>query len=127
DDGGAARLRGRLQNLLHLLVQVVEGRPLEEFVGRVSSRTEGVSIARMVSPAGWGEPGQTPRVRRVHGRAARRTAGRDAHGEHVGTAGQATLVSRGEWVRDSTPGPGGAEYVAVCIPAFSPDTVHREA
>ena len=99
---------------------------IEEFVGRVSSRTGGVSIARMVSPAGWSEPGQTPEFDEytVVLRGALRVETRQ--GEHVVTAGQAIIVSRGEWVRYSTPEPGGAEYVAVCIPAFSPDTVHRD-
>ncbi len=99
---------------------------IEEFVGRVSSGTEGVSIARMVSPAGWGEPGQTPEFDEytVVLRGALRVEARE--GTHVVEAGQAIIVRRGEWVRYSTPEPGGAEYVAVCIPAFSPDTVHRE-
>jgi quercetin dioxygenase-like cupin family protein len=99
---------------------------IEEFVGRVSSGTEGVSIARMVSPAGWSEPGQTPEFDEytVVLRGALQVETRE--GTHVVAAGQAVIVRRGEWVRYSTPGPGGAEYVAVCIPAFSPDTVHRE-
>ena len=100
---------------------------IEEFVGRVNTRTEGVSIARMVSPAGWSEPGQTPEFDEytVVLRGALRVETRE--GEHRVAAGQAVVVSRGEWVRYSTPEPGGAEYVAVCIPAFSPETVHREA
>lgn len=100
---------------------------IEEFVGRVNTRTEGVSIARMVSPAGWSEPGQTPEFDEytVVLRGALRVETRD--GEHRVAAGQAILVPRGEWVRYSTPEAGGAEYIAVCVPAFSPDTVHREA
>src|SRR5262245_41885329 len=97
---------------------------IEEFVGRVNSTTEGVSIARMVSPAGWGEPGQTPEFDEytvvLRGALKVETRG----GEHRVAAGQAIIVGRGEWVRYSTP--EGAEYIAVCIPAFSPDTVHRE-
>lgn len=98
---------------------------IEEFVGRVNTRTEGVSIARMVSPAGWGEPGQTPEFDEytVVLRGSLRVETRA--GTHVVAAGQAVIVPRGEWVRYSTP--EGAEYVAVCVPAFSPDTVHREA
>jgi quercetin dioxygenase-like cupin family protein len=99
---------------------------IEEFVGRVSSKTEGVSIARMVSPAGWSEPGQTPEFDEytVVLRGTLRVETRE--GTHVVAAGQAIIVRRGEWVRYGTPEPGGAEYVAVCVPAFSPDTVHRE-
>ena len=98
---------------------------IEEFVGRVNSGTEGVSIARMVSPAGWSEPGQTPEFDEytVVLRGALRVETRA--GEHRVAAGQAIIVSRGEWVRYSTP--EGAEYIAVCTPAFSPETVHREA
>jgi ethanolamine utilization protein EutQ (cupin superfamily) len=97
---------------------------IDEYVGRVNSRTNGVSVAHMRSPAGWVEPGQTPEfdeytlvlrgVLRV----------RHAGGEIDVRAGQALLAPRGEWVQYSTP--EGAEYVAVCIPAFSPHTVHRD-
>lgn len=99
---------------------------IEEFVGRVASSTESVSIARMTSPAGWKEPGQTPEfdeftvVLRGQLRVETRTETQDV------SAGQAVLVPRGEWVRYSTPGPEGAEYFAVCIPAFSASTVHRD-
>ena len=100
---------------------------IEEFVGRVNTATEGVSIARMVSPAGWSEPGQTPEFDEytVVLRGALKVETRE--GEHRIAAGQAIVVGRGEWVRYSTPEAGGAEYVAVCLPAFSPETVHREA
>ncbi len=99
---------------------------IEEFIGRVNSKTEAVSIARMVSPAGWSEPGQTPEfdeytlVFRGTLRVETRAGALDVE------AGQAVIAPRGEWVRYSTPGRGGAEYVAVCVPAFSPDTVHRD-
>jgi len=100
---------------------------IEEFAGRVNSGHAQVSVARMVSPSGWAEPGQRPDFEEITVvlRGALRV-------EHEGgvldvRAGQAVVTSPGEWVRYSTPGPDGAEYVAVCIPAFSPDTVHRDA
>lgn len=100
---------------------------IEEFVGRVNSRTTEVSIARMQSPAGWEEPGQTPEfdeytvVLRGTLRVATQKDVLD-----VG-AGQAVIVKAGEWVQYSSPEKGGAEYIAVCLPAFSPKTVHRDA
>jgi mannose-6-phosphate isomerase-like protein (cupin superfamily) len=99
---------------------------IEEFAGRVNSGHTGVSVARMVSPGGWREPGQRPEFEEVtvvlRGR---------LHVEHEGgaldiVAGQAVVTAPGEWVRYSTPDPEGAEYVAVCLPAFSPATVHRD-
>jgi mannose-6-phosphate isomerase-like protein (cupin superfamily) len=100
---------------------------IEEFVGRVNSATATVSVARMVSPAGWSEPGQTPEfdefsivLRGVLLVETREGAFR------VG-AGQAIVADKGEWVRYSTPEVGGAEYIAVCVPAFSPQIVHRDA
>lgn len=97
---------------------------IEEFVGRVNSKTPGVSVAHMRSPAGWLEPGQTPEfdeytlvlkgtVRVTH-----------TDGSIDVQAGQAVIAHKGDWVQYSTP--DGAEYVSVCIPAFSPDTVHRD-
>ncbi len=98
---------------------------IEEFVGRVNTSEAGVSIARMRSPAGWSEPGQRPEfdeytvvldgVLRVE----------HEGGEIEATTGQAVLARKGEWVRYSTP--RGAEYVAICLPAFASDTVHRDA
>lgn len=106
------------------------GRPpkvIEEFVGRVNTGTPSVSIARMVSPQGWSEPGQTPEFDEftVVLRGALHVETRD--GTLRAGAGEAVAVGRGEWVRYSTPEAGGAEYVAVCVPAFSPATVHRDA
>ena len=100
---------------------------IEEFIGRANTQTAAVSIARMVSPAGWNEPGQTPEFDEftVVLRGQLNIETRD--GSHQLTAGQAVIVSRGEWVRYSTPSPEGAEYVAVCLPAFSPQTVHRDS
>ena len=99
---------------------------IEEYAGRVNSGHEGVSVARMVSPAGWEEPGQRPEFEEVTVvlRGALRV-------EYQGgvldvAAGQAVVAAPGEWVRYSTPFDGGAEYIAVCLPAFSPDTVHRD-
>jgi mannose-6-phosphate isomerase-like protein (cupin superfamily) len=99
---------------------------IEEFVGRVNSRTEQVSIARMRSPGGWVEPGQTPEFDEVT--VVLRGLVRVTHRGGVldVRAGQAVIAHAGEWVQYSTPEPEGAEYVAVCLPAFSPDTVHRD-
>jgi len=99
---------------------------IEEYAGRVRSGTRDVSIARMRSPSGWVEPGQTPEFDEYT--VVLRGILRVEH--HGGTievgAGQAVIAHRGEWVRYSTPGAEGAEYVAVCLPAFSPETVHRD-
>ena len=100
---------------------------IEEFAGRVNTGEQRVSVARMRSPEGWVEPGQQPDFDEytlvLDGRL--RVESRDGTLE-VG-AGQAVVVRAGEWVRYSTPGAGGAHYVAVCLPAFSPETVHRDA
>ena len=99
---------------------------IEEFIGLVNSGTAEVSIARMTSPPGWIEPGQCPAFNEytvvLKGMLHVET---DSGGLDV-SAGEAIVALAGEWVRYSTPGPGGAEYIAVCIPAFSPDTVHRD-
>lgn len=99
---------------------------IQEFAGRVNSGHSSVSIARMISPSGWTEPGQRPEFEEItivlKGtlRVEHEEGALDVH------AGEAVVASPGEWVRYSTPGPDGAEYVAVCLPAFSPDTVHRD-
>ena len=100
---------------------------IDEYVGRVATRSAAASVAHMRSPSGWLEPGQTPEFEEmtVVLKGSLRV-------EHRGgtidvAAGQAIVTSPGEWVRYSTPGPDGAEYIAVCLPAFSPDTVHRDA
>ena len=99
---------------------------IEEFIGRVNSGTDTVSIARMKSPSGWIEPGQTPEfdeytlVLRGSLRVTTKAGVVDV------SAGQAVIAPQGEWVQYSTPGAEGAEYVAVCVPAFSPETVHRD-
>ncbi|HEX2095330.1 MAG TPA: cupin domain-containing protein [Longimicrobiaceae bacterium] len=99
---------------------------IEEYAGRVNSGHQGVSVARMQSPQGWVEPGQRPEFEEIT--VVLRGMLRVEHegGALEVHAGQAVVTSPGEWVRYSTPGPGGAEYVAVCLPAFSPDTVHRD-
>jgi quercetin dioxygenase-like cupin family protein len=100
---------------------------IEEFIGRVSSGTGSLSVARMTSPSGWSEPGQTPDFEEftVVLRGQLRVETRD--GAQDVLAGQAVIAPRGQWVRYSTPGPDGAEYIAVCLPAFSPQSVHRDA
>ena len=109
-------------------IQAAGNKPkvIDEYVGRVNSGTSAVSIAHMRSPAGWVEPGQKPAFDEytIVFRGCLRV-------EHEGgvldvVAGQGVVARAGEWVRYSSPGPEGAEYVAVCLPAFSPDTVHRE-
>jgi mannose-6-phosphate isomerase-like protein (cupin superfamily) len=99
---------------------------IEEYIGRANSDTGEVSIARMISPSGWSEPKQHPEFDEytLVLRGMIRVESED--GTIDVNAGQAVIAHRGEWVRYSTPGPEGAEYVAVCLPAFSPDTVHRE-
>ena len=103
-----------------------EPKIIREFVGRVNSDDAGISVAHMTSPSGWAEPGQAPEFDEytlvLNG--ALRV-------EHEGgsidvQAGQAIIAHRGEWVRYSTPGADGAEYIAICLPAFSPDTVNRD-
>jgi quercetin dioxygenase-like cupin family protein len=100
---------------------------IEEYVGRVNTGTAELSMARMISPPGWSEPGQTPEFGEytIVLRGTLHVESRD--GVYDVSAGQAIIIEPGEWVRYSTPGAEGAEYVAVCLPAFSPDTVHREA
>lgn len=97
---------------------------IEEFIGRVNTRTAAVSVARMQSPPGWVEPGQTPEFDEytVVLSGALLVTSRDS--VIVVAAGQAVIAHAGEWVRYSTP--QGAEYIAVCLPAFSPNTVHRD-
>jgi mannose-6-phosphate isomerase-like protein (cupin superfamily) len=107
------------------LIPVPGNKIIEKYVGRVNNRESQVSIARMRSPAGWSEPGQRPDFDEftvvLNGA---------LHVEHDKgvlevRAGQAVVTRKGEWVRYSTP--QGAEYVAICVPAFAPDTVHRDA
>jgi mannose-6-phosphate isomerase-like protein (cupin superfamily) len=110
------------------VIQAAGNKPkrIEEFAGLVNSGHRAVSVARMVSPSGWQEPGQRPEFEEItvvlRGR---------VHVEFEGgaldvRAGQAVVTAPGEWVRYSTPDADGAEYIAVCVPAFSPVTVHRD-
>ena len=99
---------------------------IEEFIGGVNSSTSAVSIAKMTSPPGWHEAGQTPEFDEytIVFQGELQVETRD--GLHKVAAGQAIVVNAGEWVRYSTPGAHGAEYIAVCLPAFSPESVHRD-
>lgn len=108
------------------VIPVPGNKQIREYVGRVNTGSEEISVAHMVSPAGWSEPGQTPEFSEytVVLRGMMRV-------EHQGgvtevAAGQAILTRPGEWIRYSTPGAEGCEYVAICLPAFSPATVHRD-
>jgi mannose-6-phosphate isomerase-like protein (cupin superfamily) len=110
------------------IIQAAGNKPklIEEFIGRVNSNTDAVSIARMKSPAGWVEPGQTPGfdeytvVLKGMLRVKSEKETMDIH------AGETVIVRKGEWVKYSSPRPEGAEYISVCLPAFSPGTVHRD-
>jgi len=99
---------------------------IEEFIGRANSGTEQVSIARMISPPGWSEPGQTPDFDEYTVVLKGALHVKTRNEEHDIQAGQAFMSQAGRWIQYSTPDPAGAEYIAVCIPAFSPDTVHRD-
>jgi quercetin dioxygenase-like cupin family protein len=98
---------------------------IEEFVGRVNSGTDAVSVARMKSPPGWVEPGQRPDFDEYTVVLEGMLRVEHASGVLEVRAGEAVITRRGEWVRYSTPD-DGAEYVAICLPAFSPDTVNRD-
>jgi mannose-6-phosphate isomerase-like protein (cupin superfamily) len=110
------------------VVQAAGNKPkqIQEFAGRVNSGHTGVSIARMVSPQGWEEPGQSPEFEEIT--LVLRGMLRVEHrgGVLEVRAGQAVMAAPGEWVRYSSPEAEGAEYIAVCLPAFSPATVHRD-
>ncbi len=99
---------------------------IEEFIGRVNSKTAAVSIARMKSPCGWLEPGQTPEFDEYTVVLRGRLHVKLKNKEFDVDAGQAIIIQAGEWVQYSTPSSDGAEYIAVCLPAFSPTIVHRE-
>ncbi len=110
-------------------IQAAGNKPkqIHEFAGRVNSGHSGVSVARMVSPGGWLEPGQRPQFEEIT--VVLRGMVRVEHDGGVidVRAGQAVVTSPGEWIRYSSPEADGAEYIAVCLPAFSPDTVHRDS
>jgi mannose-6-phosphate isomerase-like protein (cupin superfamily) len=110
------------------VIQAAGNKPkrIEEYVGRVNSGDASLSVARMISPGGWEEPGQRPEFEEItvvlRGRLRVEYEGGVLHV----AAGQAVVTSPGEWVRYGTPDAEGAEYVAVCLPAFSPAGVHRD-
>lgn len=99
---------------------------IDEYIGRVNSSTLEASVAHMRSPGGWQEPGQTPEFTEFTVVLKGMLRVEYADGVLDVAAGQAVITHPGEWVRYSTPGPDGAEYIAVCLPAFSPATVHRD-
>ena len=111
-----------------VVVQAAGNKPkrIEEFVGRASSGHLALSVARMTSPPGWSEPGQRPDFEEVTVVLRGLLRVEHAHGTLDVQPGQAVVAAAGEWLRYSTPGAEGAEYVAVCLPAFSPATVHRD-
>lgn len=100
---------------------------IEEYVGLVNTGTSELSVARMRSPAGWVEPGQTPDFDEYTVVLSGMLQVETKQGVHQVNAGQAIIVSKNEWVRYSTPGDEGAEYIAICQPAFAPGIVHRDA
>jgi ethanolamine utilization protein EutQ len=100
---------------------------IDEYIGRVNSKTSAVSVAHMRSPQGWQEPGQTPEFDEFTIVLKGTLRVRHKNGEMDVSSGQAVIAHGGEWVQYSTPREGGAEYIAVCAPAFSLDTVHRDS
>ncbi|MBD2183245.1 cupin domain-containing protein [Planktothrix sp. FACHB-1355] len=110
-------------------IQAAGNKPklIDEYIGRANSQTEAVSIAHMRSPSGWIEPGQRPEFDEFTVVLTGMLRVEYEGGQVDVRAGQAVIVRKGEWVRYSTPTAEGAEYIAICLPAFSPDTVHRES
>jgi mannose-6-phosphate isomerase-like protein (cupin superfamily) len=102
------------------------GKIIKEYIGRVNSKTSEVSIAHMNSPEGWEEPGQCPEFDEYTVVLKGSVQVKTKTELHVIREGQGIITGRGEWVQYSTPFKGGAEYIAVCLPAFSPDIVHRD-
>jgi ethanolamine utilization protein EutQ len=99
---------------------------IEEYVGHVNTATSAISLAHMRSPEGWEEPGQTPEFDEYTVVLRGKLRVQHKSGEMDIAAGQAAIAHRGEWIRYSTPFSGGAEYIALCLPAFSPGNVHRD-
>ncbi len=110
------------------IIQAAGNKPkrIEEYIGRVNSQTSAVSVARMRSPGGWIEPGQTPEFDEYTVVLRGMLRVESQHGTIDVAAGQAVIANKGEWVRYSTPGEEGAEYIAVCVPGFSMETVRRD-
>ena len=111
-----------------IVIQAAGNKPklIEEFVGGPSTGSREVSVARMRSPGGWQEPGQRPEFTEITVVLRGRVRVEHEGGELSVAAGQAVISEPGEWVRYSSPDPEGAEYVAICLPAFSPGIVHRD-
>lgn len=100
---------------------------IEEYIGHVNSQTAALSLARMISPGGWVEPGQRPEFDEYTLVLRGLLRVESEHGQFDVAPGQAIITHAGEWVRYSTPDPEGAEYIAVCLPAFAPGIVHRDS
>ena len=111
-----------------IIIEAAGNKPkiIEEYIGNVNSKTSDVSVAKMKSPGGWVEPGQTPEFDEYT--VVLKGMLRVTTKENVFdvNAGQAIITNKGEWIQYSTPGEDGAEYIAVCLPAFTPNTVHRD-
>jgi mannose-6-phosphate isomerase-like protein (cupin superfamily) len=108
-------------------IPVPGDKQIDEYIGRVNTQDTAVSIAHMHSPSGWSEPGQQPDFDEYTVVLKGSLRVESKNGVLEVQAGQAVISTRGEWVRYSTPGPEGAEYIAVCLTAFDPATVHRDA
>jgi mannose-6-phosphate isomerase-like protein (cupin superfamily) len=128
---GSSRISRTMPTLIHepTVIASAGNKPkrIEEYAGRVNSGHAGVSVARMVSPEGWAEPGQRPEFEEITVVLKGLVRVEHEGGVLDVRGGQAVVAAPGEWVRYSSPEPGGAEYVAICLPAFSPATVHRDA
>lgn len=109
-------------------IQAAGNKPklIDEHIGRINSQHEQLSVAHMRSPGGWVEPGQTPEFDEYTLVLRGMLKVEHSGGALEVRAGQAVIAHQGEWIRYSTPEPEGAEYIAVCLPAFSPHTVHRD-
>ena len=110
------------------VIQAVGNKPkkIEEYVGNVNTKTSEISVAKMTSPTGWIEPGQTPEFKEIT-----YVISGELHVEHKEgllkvKSGQIVVTEPNEWIKYSTPNPEGAEYIAICLPAFSPNTVNRD-
>ena len=109
------------------LIPVPGNKEIREYVGRVNTRDSHVSVAQMKSPPGWSEPGQRPEFQEITVVLKGLLRVEHENGVLDVVSGQTVIAEPGEWVRYSTPTADGAEYVAICLPAFSPETVHRDA
>jgi len=109
-------------------IQAAGNKPklIDEYIGRVNSHTDALSVAHMRSPQGWIEPGQTPEFDEFTIVLKGMLRVTYKSGSMEVSAGQAVIAHKGEWIQYSTPNPEGAEYIAICLPAFSIDTVHRD-